>query len=326
MASMGRAGPGRGGYGRGAVRERGTSHLDWLAAVAQQLSRLDVPDPDSPAHPDCADRLRRVRSAHAERHDGAPRRAGLPGRALAGLGAPVMLLLSWVLAVSFAAGPCPAFRRLPRHAGTGGQADSGQAGSPGGAARPRCLLLGCRRRLLPRGGERPGGSRCVRARLAPNTGKREKDLVAQTYMDELSGAGGVSASSPGTGPHDRPRLGPGPPDRQVTAAADHPGQRADGRRRRRCRGIPRDEHGERHRGPWPVALAACLLARDRGELGGRSHGRGAHRARPPRVQRSRRPAAPSASCGISGPSGPGPRTRWLLRAIASGPCPTSSTG
>jgi hypothetical protein len=129
-------------------------------------------------------------SRAATRPVGAPSRAELPGRALAGLGAPVMLLLSWVLAVSFAAGLVV---RSADFLGT-----PVPAGRP--AAGPAMLLV-------------PGvyywaaaGAFClvvvsglvaavVFVLVWRETGKREKGQVAHTYADELSGAGGVPASA-----------------------------------------------------------------------------------------------------------------------------------
>ena len=121
--------------------------------------------------------------------DGAPSRAGLPGRALAGLGAPVMLLLSWLIAVSFAAGLVV---RSADFLGTPVPTGRPTAGSavllvPGiyywAAAGAFCLVV-------------VSGlvAAVVFVLVWRETGKREKDLVAQTYTAELSGAGGVSAS------------------------------------------------------------------------------------------------------------------------------------
>ena len=113
----------------------------------------------------------------------------MPGRALAGLGAPVMLLLSWLIAVSFAAGLVV---RSADFLGTPVPTGRPTAGSavllvPGiyywAAAGAFCLVVASG--LV---------AAVVFVLVWRETGKREKDLVAQTYTAELSGAGGVSAS------------------------------------------------------------------------------------------------------------------------------------
>ena len=126
---------------------------------------------------------------------GAPSRAELPGRALAGLAGPVMLLLSWVLAVSFAAGlvlrsadflgtPIPVGRPVPV-----GKPVAGQAVLlvPDvyywAAACAFCLVV-------------VSGlvAAVVFVLVLRHANQREKGLVAQTYVDELSRPAGVAAS------------------------------------------------------------------------------------------------------------------------------------
>jgi hypothetical protein len=126
---------------------------------------------------------------------GAARPAELPGRALAGLAAPVMLLLSWLLAVSFAAGlvlrtadflgtPIPVGRPVPV-----GRSVAGQAVLlvPDvyywAAACAFCLVV-------------VSGlvAAVVFVLVLRHANKREKDLVAQTYVDELSRPADVAAS------------------------------------------------------------------------------------------------------------------------------------
>jgi len=136
-----------------------------------------------------------IGSRKATLSPGAPRQTELRGRALAGLAAPVMLLLSWVLAVSFAAGlvlrsadflgtPIPVDRPVPV-----GKPVAGQAVLlvPNvyywAAACAFCLVL-------------VSGlvAAVVFALVSRHAKKRGKDLVAQTYVDELSEQAGVVAS------------------------------------------------------------------------------------------------------------------------------------
>ena len=127
---------------------------------------------------------------------GAPRSAGasspaeLPGRALASLAGPVMLLLSWVLAVSFAAG---LVLRSADFLGT-----PAPAGRP--AAGPAVLLVpgvyywaaACAFCLVVVTGL---VAAVAFVRVQRRMRKQEKDLVAQTYTAELSGPGGVPVSA-----------------------------------------------------------------------------------------------------------------------------------
>jgi len=131
-----------------------------------------------------------VAAASRGTRDDAPSQADLPGRALAGLGAPVMLLLSWLLAVSFAAGLVV---RSADFLGTPVPTGRPAAGSavllvPGvyywAAAGAFCLVVVAG--LV---------AAVVFALVWRETGKREKGLVAETYRAELSGPGGVPASA-----------------------------------------------------------------------------------------------------------------------------------
>jgi hypothetical protein len=131
-----------------------------------------------------------VAAASRGTRDGAHSQAELPGRALAGLAAPVTLLLSWVLAVSFAAG---LVLRSADFLGTPVPAGRPVAGSavllvPGvyywAAAGAFCLVVVTG--LV---------AAVVFLRVQRRTRKQEKDLVAQTYIAELSGPGGVPASA-----------------------------------------------------------------------------------------------------------------------------------
>lgn len=120
--------------------------------------------------------------------DGAPGPAGLPGRALAGLGAPVMLLLSWVLAVSFAAG---LVLRSADFLGTPVPVSRPAAGAavlfvPGiyywAAACALCLVVVTG--LV---------SVLVFIRVWTHTRNREKHLVELAYTEELGGPDHASA-------------------------------------------------------------------------------------------------------------------------------------
>jgi hypothetical protein len=121
--------------------------------------------------------------------DGEPSRAELSGRALAGLGAPVMLLLSWLLAVSFAAGLVVRSADFLGTPAPAGRPPSGPAVLlvPGvyywAAAAAFCLVVVTG--LV---------AAVVFVLVWRETGKREKGLVARTYKAELSGPGGLPAS------------------------------------------------------------------------------------------------------------------------------------
>src|SRR5262249_45037159 len=129
-------------------------------------------------------------SRGAPRPAGAPSGAELPGRALAGLAGPVMLLLSWVLAVSFAAG------LVLRSADfLGAPAPAGPAASGPGvllvpgvyswaAACAFCLVVVTGLVVA-----------VIFVRIQHHLRKQENVLVGQTYADELSGSGSIPVSA-----------------------------------------------------------------------------------------------------------------------------------